>query len=63
MMSDRSARLFVSDLDGTLLDGDAQLCDYSRSELTRLLDVGLMPSGRPLTKSSARTRVTAWCAT
>lgn len=34
-------RLYVSDLDGTLLDGDGRLSDFTRRELTRLLDEGL----------------------
>jgi hypothetical protein len=49
MTSEHEARLFVSDLDGTLLDGDAQLSGYSRSELTRLLAAGL-----PFTVATAR---------
>jgi hydroxymethylpyrimidine pyrophosphatase-like HAD family hydrolase len=32
-------RLFVSDLDGTLLDASGQLSEVTRAELLRLLDV------------------------
>jgi hypothetical protein len=52
MMSARRARLFVSDLDGTLLNGNAQLSSYSRAELTRLLEAGL-----PFTVATARSVV------
>ncbi len=45
-------RLFVSDLDGTLLDPAGELSDYSRSALTRLLAEGL-----PFTIASARSVV------
>ena len=33
--------LYVSDLDGTLLDRNARLSDITRYGLTRLLDAGL----------------------
>jgi len=33
--------LYVSDLDGTLLDGSGKLSDFSRKNLKRLLDAGL----------------------
>lgn len=36
------ARLFVSDLDGTLLDRQGRLSGYSRDGLTRLLEGGLL---------------------
>jgi Cof subfamily protein (haloacid dehalogenase superfamily) len=42
-------RLFVSDLDGTLLDQSARLSEYSREQLGRLLR-----SGMPFTVASAR---------
>jgi hypothetical protein len=42
-------RLYVSDLDGTLLGSDGRLSDFSRRELHRLLDSGL-----PFTVASAR---------
>lgn len=43
------SRLFVSDLDGTLLDSQERLSAYSRAELARLLECGL-----PFTVASAR---------
>ena len=45
-------RLFVSDLDGTLLDPNARLSEYTRTELHRLLEAGL-----PFTIASARSIV------
>ena len=42
-------RLFVSDLDGTLLDRSARLSEWSRERLGRLLG-----SGMPFTVASAR---------
>lgn len=35
-------RLFVSDLDGTLLRTDASLSDYARDALNRMIDAGLL---------------------
>lgn len=35
-------KLYISDLDGTLLRSDGTLSDFSRSHLTRLLDEGLL---------------------
>lgn len=43
------SRLFVSDLDGTLLDRQGRLSPYTRDELARLLERGL-----PFTVASAR---------
>jgi len=43
------SKLFVSDLDGTLLQGDERLSDFARRELARLLHEGL-----PFTIASAR---------
>ena len=34
-------KIFISDLDGTLLCGDARLSDYSRDRLTKLLGAGV----------------------
>ncbi len=45
----KNKRLYVSDLDGTLLTQDATLSQYSREQLTRLLQDGL-----PFTVASAR---------
>lgn len=42
-------KLYVSDLDGTLLNSQAQLSDYSLRELSRLIEDGL-----PFTVASAR---------
>lgn len=42
-------KLYVSDLDGTLLRNDGTLSEFSREQLTRLLDEGL-----PFTVASAR---------
>ncbi len=47
-----SSKLFVSDLDGTLLGADGKISDRSLSVLTRLLDEGL-----PFTVASARSVV------
>ena len=41
--------LYVSDLDGTLLQNDATLSPYARDELNRMMDEGLQ-----FTVSSAR---------
>lgn len=38
---DNRKSLYVSDLDGTLLDGSGKLSDFSRENLTRLLEDGL----------------------
>lgn len=46
------SRLYVSDLDGTLLDPTGKLSDWSRAELTRLITAGL-----PFTVASARSVV------
>jgi len=48
----RGSRVYVTDLDGTLLDDDARLSDRTRSGLINLLDEGL-----PLTVASARSVV------
>lgn len=40
-MKNDSHRMFVSDLDGTLLRSDGVLSEYSRNGLTRLLEAGL----------------------
>lgn len=45
--------LFVSDLDGTLLDQNAQLSDYSKNTLNRLIDNGMC-----FTVATARTIAT-----
>ncbi|MFP4660953.1 MAG: HAD-IIB family hydrolase [Halanaerobiales bacterium] len=45
-------KLFVSDLDGTLLDNQAELSDYSRKKLNNLIDKGLQ-----FTAASARSVV------
>ena len=45
--------LFVSDLDGTLLNDQALLSDFSRENLKRLIDKGLL-----FTVATARTRAT-----
>jgi Cof subfamily protein (haloacid dehalogenase superfamily) len=37
----QNQKLFVSDLDGTLLQGDGTLSTYSRKALTKLLDAGV----------------------
>jgi Cof subfamily protein (haloacid dehalogenase superfamily) len=37
----RRRRLYVSDLDGTLLDAQARLSEFSRASLTRLLNAGV----------------------
>lgn len=47
-----SKLLYITDLDGTLLDNDGRLSDVSRETLTRLLDDGL-----PFTIASARSVV------
>ncbi len=38
---DRRRRLYVSDLDGTLLDGKAKLSDFARSSLSKMFDAGV----------------------
>ena len=43
-------RLYISDLDGTLLRSNGRLSDYSRDQLARLVEAGL-----PFTVASART--------
>jgi hypothetical protein len=52
-MADSPRTLYVSDLDGTLLDGSGRLSDHARAELPRLLRAGL-----PFTVASARSVVT-----
>jgi len=41
LAQEKDKRIYISDLDGTLLRDDATLSEYARKELTRLLDEGV----------------------